>query len=75
MTRQPMSWSVGRGEHRFARLESRPQRREVARDVGVVDLHDDLGGVSDGMDDHRTMYPPSTTSAAPIVELAPGEAR
>ena len=29
----------------------------------------------DGMDDHRITYPPSTTSAAPIVEPETGSAR
>ena len=47
----------------------------VPDDAGVIDLHDDFGAVADRMHDHRTMYPPSTTSAAPIVELEPGAAR
>ena len=64
-----------RGDHGLARLELAPELRERARDERVIDLHHDLGALSNRMDDHRTMYPPSTTSAAPIVELEPGAAR
>ena len=76
LPRAPADVVQRRRQHdRLARLEAGPRLRELARDERVVDLHDDLGGVADGMDDHRMMYPPSTTSAVPIVELDSGAAR
>ncbi len=70
-----MSWSAAAVSTDSRGSSPGQSDASIARDAGVIDLHDDLGGVADRMHDHRMMYPPSTTSAAPIVELEPGAAR